>query len=45
MDALERRAHRNVLIVGMANKLARIAWAVLSSGEEYRPYTAEFAAA
>ena len=37
MDALERRAHRNVLIVAMANKLARIAWAVLSSGEEYRP--------
>jgi transposase len=36
MDALERRAHRNVLIVAMANKLARIAWAVLSSGEEYR---------
>jgi hypothetical protein len=45
MDALERRAHRNVLIVAMANKLARIAWAVLSSGEEYRPNTAEFAAA
>jgi hypothetical protein len=37
MDALEARAHRNVLIVAMANKLVRIAWAVLSSGEEYRP--------
>jgi transposase len=45
MDALERRAHRNVLIVAMANKLARIAWAVLSSGEKYRPYTAKLAAA
>jgi transposase len=45
MDALERRAHRNVLIVAMANKLARTAWAVLSRGEEYRPYTAELAAA
>jgi transposase len=39
MDALERRAHRNVLIVAFANKLARIAWAVLSSGEPYRPCT------
>jgi transposase len=38
MDALERRAHRNVLIVAFANKLARIAWAVLSSGEDYRPH-------
>ena len=36
MDALERRAHRNVLILAMANKLARIAWAVLSTGKEYR---------
>ena len=39
MDALERRAHRNVLTVAFANKLARIAWAVLSSGEPYRPCT------
>jgi transposase len=45
MDALERRAHRNVLIVAMANKLARIAWAVLSGGEEYRPRPAARAAA
>jgi transposase len=37
MDALEARAPRNVLVVAMANKLARIAWAVLSSGEDYRP--------
>jgi transposase len=37
MDALEARAPRNVLVVAMANKLARIAWAVLSSGNEYRP--------
>jgi transposase len=44
MDALERRAHRNVLIVAMANKLARIAWAVLSSGEEYRACAAKAAA-
>lgn len=39
MDALERRAHKNVLIGAFANKLARIAWAVLSSGEPYRPRT------
>jgi transposase len=45
MDALERRAHRNVLIVAFANKLARIAWAVLSSGEEYRACAAAKAAA
>ena len=39
MDGLEARAPRNVLIVAMANKLARITWAVLSSGESYRPAT------
>jgi hypothetical protein len=37
MNALEARAPRNVLVVAMANKLARIAWAALSSGEDYRP--------
>ena len=37
MNALEARAPRNVLVVTMANKLARIAWAVLSTGEDYRP--------
>jgi transposase len=42
MDALEARAPRNVLVVAMANKLARIAWAVLSSGEEYRPAPAQW---
>lgn len=36
MNGLEARAPRNVLIVAMANKLARIAWAVLASGEPYR---------
>jgi transposase len=30
------RAPRNVLIVATANKLARIAWAVLSTGQDYR---------
>src|SRR5580698_1193498 len=36
LTALETRAPRNVLIVAMANKLARIAWAVLSSGQDYK---------
>lgn len=36
MTALEARAPRNVLIVATANKLARIAWSVLSTGEDYR---------
>ena len=36
MTALEARAPRNVLIVATANKLARIAWAVLSTGQDYR---------
>jgi hypothetical protein len=37
LDQLDARAHKNVVIVAMANKIARIAWAVLSSGNEYRP--------
>jgi transposase len=34
---LSARAHKNVVTVALANKLARIAWAVLSKGEVYRP--------
>jgi transposase len=34
LDALDARAPKNVVVVAMANKLARIAWAVLSSGED-----------
>ena len=37
LDRLDARAHKNVVVVAMANKLARIAWAVLSSGNEYKP--------
>ena len=37
LDALDARAPKNVVVVAMANKLARIAWAVLSSGDDYRP--------
>ena len=36
LTSLEGRAPRNVLIIAMANKLARIAWAVLSTGQDYR---------
>lgn len=36
-DRLDARAPKNVVVVAMANKLARIAWAVLSSGQDYRP--------
>ena len=33
---LAQRAPRNKVVVAIANKLARIAWAVLSSGKDYR---------
>ena len=45
MDALDARAPKNVVVVATANKWARIAWAVLSSGEEYRPIAAHGTAA
>jgi transposase len=35
MSQLEGRVHRNVAIVAVANKLARIAWVVLAKGETY----------
>jgi transposase len=38
LTALEMRAPRNVLIVAMAKKLARIAWAVLSTGRITGPF-------
>ena len=34
---LTSRTHRNVAAVALANKLARIAWAVLAKNEPYRP--------
>ncbi len=36
LDRLDARSPKNVVVVAMANKLARIAWAVLSSGNDYR---------
>jgi transposase len=34
---LTARTHRNVAAVALANKLARMAWAMLAKNEEYRP--------
>ncbi len=34
---LSSRSHYNIVGVALANKLARIAWAVLARGEAYRP--------
>lgn len=36
LDQLEARAHKNVAVVALANKIARISWAVLARKEEYR---------
>jgi transposase len=37
VDGLKARMHVNVAAVAMANKIARIAWAVLTTGARYRP--------
>jgi len=37
MSGVETRTPRNVVIVATANKLARISWAVLASGNDYHP--------
>ena len=37
VDGLKERAHVNVAAVAMVNKMARIAWAILTTGERYRP--------
>jgi transposase len=34
---LAARAHTNIVAVALANKMARIVWAVLAKGEAYRP--------
>lgn len=36
LDRLEARSPRNVAIVARANKIARMAWAVLTSGQSYK---------
>jgi hypothetical protein len=36
LDGLTARAHQKVAIVALANKLVRVAWAVLHNREPYR---------
>jgi transposase len=43
-QAWKRLAHRNLLAIALANKLARIAWAVLARGRDYEPRTTLHAA-
>ena len=38
--ALAERRGRNVAVAALANKLARMAWAVLTRGEHYQPQPA-----
>ena len=35
IEAAKKRLHHNVLAIALANKLARIAWAVLAKGRGY----------
>ncbi len=37
IEAASKRLHRNTLVIALANKLARIAWAVLAHGTAYQP--------
>lgn len=34
LEALKLRRHHNVVIVALANKLARVVWVLLSMGQE-----------
>jgi transposase len=43
IEQASKRLHRNMLAIALANKLARIAWAVLSRGREYQPRIAPHA--
>ncbi len=37
VKGIMRRSHKNVAAVALANKMARIAWAMLSQGTDYNP--------
>src|SRR5262245_15427031 len=43
IEQASKRLHRNMLAIALANKLARIAWAVLPRGREYQPRIAPHA--
>ena len=43
LQALMRRTHKNAAVVALANKLARIAWAVLRREENFKITAAEAA--
>jgi hypothetical protein len=43
IETAGRRLHRNMLVIALANKLARIAWAVLARGHTYQPRSASYA--
>lgn len=40
LEQMMSRAHKNVVIVALANKLARIAWVLLSKGSRYKELAA-----
>jgi hypothetical protein len=44
IEQASTRLHRNMLAIALANKLARIAWAVLARGGEYQPKVVAHAA-
>ena len=37
IEAASQRIHHTILVIELANKLARIAWAVLARGTDYQP--------
>ena len=41
LGKLAARAHSNIVAVGLVNKMARVAWAVLAKSEAYRPSAAD----
>lgn len=43
IDKALRRMHRNLVAIALANKLARIAWAVLARGRAYQPMSSPHA--
>ena len=41
IEAARRRLHHNVLVIALANKLARIAWAVLNKERDFEYISAD----